>query len=110
MDDKEFKEFWSWLLEEGHEHDAWWLYSWLSDQMEEWDQMPVCECGHRVTQTEKVWSKTGNHILEHKVTCADCGKLIETRDNRKSLIQAINEGRVMVKDLDILKGEVGLVA
>jgi len=106
MDDNEFREFWKWLLDKSEASE--WVDSWLEGKKEEWDQMPVCECGHRVTKEEQVRSKTRNYILERSVKCANCMKLIETHDNRESIIQAIKEGRVMVKDLEILKEEVGM--
>lgn len=110
MDDKEFREFWKWLLDKNDATD--WLYSRLNDLKEEWDQMPVCECGHRVTKEERVMSKTRNpnFILKEIIKCANCLKIIEIRDYRESIIERINCGQVMVKDLKILKEEVGLEA
>ena len=108
MDDKEFCEFWKYLLDKADDDEAYWLESWLERTKEEWDALPVCECGHRVPKTEEVWSKTRNYVLERHVRCANCGKLIETRDNREQLIQWLKDGHVRVKDVAILTEEVGM--
>jgi len=107
MDDNEFREFWDWLLDKSNTTE--WHDSWLESRKEEWDQMPVCECGHRMTKTETVRSKTENYILERTVKCANCWKIIETIDNRESIIRSIL-GDTWIKDLEILREEVGLEA
>jgi len=110
VDDKEFEEFWGWLLDKSDT--TGWLDSWLEERKEEWDEMPVCECGHRMTKTESVLSKTRNpnFILKEIIKCANCMKLIEIKDYRESIIERIKKGQVMVKDLEILKEEVGMEA
>jgi len=108
MDDNEFREFWKWLLDKSDT--TGWLDSWLEDKKEEWDRMPVCECGHRMTKTESVLSKTKSCVLKDIIKCDNCMRLIEIRDYRESIIERIKHGQVMAKDLEILEEEVGLEA
>ena len=109
MDDIEFKEFWDWMLEKSGESEHWWLDDWLNDNLNRWRESQYCpKCKSRLVAHgihDDVWSKTGNYVLEIHHVCKKCGHTIEIIDKRKEILQALENGNVKLKDVNMLKQE-----
>ena len=71
-------------------------------------ETPCPECGSKIKEIEKVWSETKNWVLEYNTTCQKCRHIIETKDNRNEVKEDYLAGIVRVKDVEILKEELGL--
>jgi len=110
-EDEEFKSFWEWLEEAVAEADAGWMVRDILDiAIENWQKLPDCpECGKKlVCETIEVWSKTGNHRLSIKYSCKKCKHVTSEIDFKPKLIEKVKTGQVLVKDVTILKEELGI--
>lgn len=109
-EDEEFKQFWEYLEDEARDQDASWLNPFLDDALDKWKELPHCpNCNKKlVLKTKDIWSKTGNHILKIETRCKFCNSLIETDDCKERLIQLVKDGEVKVKEVPILKEELGI--
>lgn len=104
---KNFDDFWAFLLDRSADADAWWLTSWLESALQEYlSILPCPQCGSRIRRPKKIWSATGNHVLETHVICGNCMHTLKMENHRPSLLIRLNRGEVKIKDADILRAEV----
>jgi len=75
---------------------------------EYFEKTPCPECGSKIKETKKVWSETKCWVLEYNTICQKCGYIIEMKDNRDNIKKDYLDGYVKVKDVEIIKKELGL--
>ena len=91
--------------------DSWWLKSWVNDRVDEYNELPFCDCGSRLlTMRSDIYSKTGNHVLETWDICRSCNRVVAVRDNRPELRARLERGDVKIKDAEILRKELEKLA
>lgn len=108
MNDDEFNEFWELLIDEANSTEHWWLDTWLANHLYEWTNSPIHDCGCRITYDKNIWSKTKNHVLMVETRCSGCDEVLKTKDNTNTIKARLENGSVLVSDVEILKKELGL--
>lgn len=106
---RNYEDLWTFFCEkvEAADGDECCMRRYIDEAVEEFDASKPCDvCGSRLTYDNNIYSATRDWVLEVQVTCRRCKKVFEIKDKRKQIRQAIEAGRVQVKDLEILKQEV----
>ena len=101
------------FLEFAKQEDCWDNYYCLDEFLENTidkylRETPCPECGNKIKEIKKVWSETKNWVFEYNTTCQKCGYIIKTENNRDKIKYLLLGGEVKVKDIEILKRELGL--
>jgi hypothetical protein len=100
------QDFWGYLLAQARDTDHWWLASWLTSGLQAYaDTTPCPTCKSRRHTRVDVWSRTRNHILEHRDTCRICGYVFDVSDHRPYLRAMLEEGKFSVRETPILREE-----
>lgn len=101
-------DFWQYMLDNASNSDNWWLEDWLKEQLGSYQKEEACShCASRRKELKHVYASVGNWVLEVRIVCRECNKVLEVRDYREKLRKAIADGLVRVCDVEILKREGG---
>jgi C4-type Zn-finger protein len=78
----------------------------IDEYLSEEDSCP--QCGGKLKEEKTIWSKTEYWILEYNTICKKCGYIMKIKDNRNNVKEQYLRGNVRVRDVEILKEELGI--